>query len=86
VKAGRQITAIKAMLDRLTDAHVQNSTVSSANPAASSGVVLNDVADSGAAIAWRSVAGATDYKVCRAVSGDPNFASLGSVAAQASAI
>jgi hypothetical protein len=81
VKAGRKITAIKAMLDRLTDAHVQNSTVSSANPAAPWGVVLNDVADSGAAIAWRSVAGATDYKVYRAVSGDPNFASLGSVAA-----
>jgi poly(3-hydroxybutyrate) depolymerase len=79
VKAGRQITAIKAMLDRLTDAHVQNSTVSSANPAAPSGVVLNDVADSGVAVAWRPVAGATDYKVYRAVSGDPNFASLGSV-------
>ena len=81
VKAGRQITAIKAMLDRLTDAHAQNSTVSSANPAAPWAVVLNDVADSGAAVAWRSVAGATDYKVYRAFSGDPNFASLGSVSA-----
>jgi len=81
VKAGRQITAIRAMLDRLTGAQVQSPAAPRTNPIAPSGVAVNDVADSGAAIAWRRVAGATAYTVYRAAGADPNFVPLGSVSA-----
>jgi hypothetical protein len=78
VKAGRQVTAIKTMLDRLTSAHLQNPAALPANPGAPSRVVVNDVSDSGVAIAWKPVAGARGYLVYRAIGGD-NFTALGSV-------
>jgi poly(3-hydroxybutyrate) depolymerase len=78
VKAGRQVTAIKTMLDRLTSAYAQNPAVPAANPAAPSGIVVNDVSDVGAAIAWNPVAGSQEYNVYRASSGG-SFTGLGSV-------
>src|SRR5437588_3311802 len=56
VKAGRQITTIKAMLDRLTSGHLQNPAMPA--DAAPFGIVVNDASDTGAAIAWSRVAGA----------------------------
>src|SRR5271165_4559072 len=72
VKAGRQIATIKAMLDRLTSGHVQNPGAA-ASGAAPSGIVVNDVSDTGVAIAWSPVAGAQSYEVDRAIGGDNNF-------------
>lgn len=78
VKAGRQVTTIKTMLDRLTSAYAQNPAVPATNPAAPSGIVVNDVSDIGAAIAWKPVAGSQGYKVYRASSGG-SFTALGLV-------
>ena len=77
VKAGRQITTIKAMLDRLTGGHLQNS----AEPAdaAQFGTVVNDVSNTGAAIAWTPAAAAQTYTVNRASGGDNSFTPIGSV-------
>jgi poly(3-hydroxybutyrate) depolymerase len=80
VKAGRQVTTIKTMLDRLTSGYVQSRAASpTTNLAAPSDVVVNDVSDTGAAIAWKPLAGAQTYNVYRATSGNNNFAGLGSV-------
>jgi hypothetical protein len=79
VKAGRQITTIKAMLDRLTSGHLQNP----AAPASGApfGIVVNDVSNIGAAIAWTPSADAQTYTVNRA-SGDNSFTPIGSVSGQ----
>jgi hypothetical protein len=79
VKAGRQITTIKAMLDRLTTGRAQNP----AAPASGApfGIVVNDVSSTGAAIAWTPSAGAQTYTINRA-SGDNSFAPIGSVSGQ----
>lgn len=79
VKAGRQITTIKTMLDRLTSGYLQRPAAAPTTPAAPSGVLVNDVSDTGAAIAWKPVAGAQTYTVSRANGGDHNFVELGSV-------
>jgi hypothetical protein len=79
VKAGRQITTIKAMLDRLTGGHFR----SPAAPASGArfGIVVNDVSNTGAAIAWAAAAGAQSYTVNRASGGD-SFTPIGSVSGQ----
>jgi hypothetical protein len=79
VKAGRQISTIKAMLDRLTGGHVPTS-AAAADAAAPSGIVVNDVSNTGAAIAWTPAAGAQTYTVNRASGSDNSFAPIGSVA------
>ena len=78
VKAGRQITTIKAMLDRLIGGNKQNP-VAAADAAAPSGIVVNDVSDTGAAIAWTPVAGPRSYKVNRASGSGNSFMPIGSV-------
>jgi hypothetical protein len=78
VKAGRQITTIKAMLDRLTGGHVPTS-AAGADAAAPSRIVVNDVSNTGAAIAWTPVAGAQTYTVNRASGSENGFAPIGSV-------
>jgi len=77
VKAGRQISTIKAMLDRLTSGHLQNP----AAPASGApfGIVVNDVSNTGAAIAWTPTARAQTYTVNRASGGDNTFTPIGSV-------
>lgn len=81
VKAGRQIAAVKAMLDRLTSRHVRDSPAPAPEPGIPTGVLVNDVSDTGAAIAWGPVAGAQRYTVYRASDRDGGFASIGSVSA-----
>ncbi|MBV8736649.1 MAG: hypothetical protein JO007_05210 [Alphaproteobacteria bacterium] len=75
VKAGRQISTIKAMLDRLTSRYVPNQ----AAQAMAAGIVINDVSDTGAALAWSPLADARGYAVSRASAGDSEFKELGSV-------
>jgi hypothetical protein len=77
VKAGRQITTIKAMLDRLTSGHVEHP-AAAADGAAPFGIIVNDVSDTGAAIAWTPAAGAQSYKISRAADGGDSFMPIGS--------
>src|SRR5215831_6058037 len=76
VKSGRQITTIKAMLDRLTRGYVGDPAALTAAGAGSE-IVVNDVSDTGVAIAWTQVAGAQGYKVNRASDGEAGFTPIG---------
>jgi len=78
-KSGRQIMAIKAMLDSLT-AGYRPAPAASPAPAAPAMLVVNDVSDNAAALAWAPVSGATSYRVSRAAS-DGTFAEVGTIAA-----
>ena len=78
VKAGRQITTIKAMLDRLTSRHIPNQ--QAADATTQPRAVVNDVSDTGVALAWTPIAGARGYMVAREEAGDAVFAPIGSVA------
>ncbi|MGC2202749.1 MAG: hypothetical protein WA633_21750, partial [Stellaceae bacterium] len=78
VKAGRQITTMKAMLDRLTSAYVPSPPVTAAS-AAPTNIVINDVSDTGVAIAWSPMAGANGFTISRANGGDSSFEPIGSV-------
>ena len=61
-KSGKQIAAIKAMLDALT---VQTGAAPDA-PGAPLNLILNDRADTSVALAWTAAPGATSYRVSRA--------------------
>jgi hypothetical protein len=80
VKAGRQITTIKAMLDRLTSGRLPNQAATI--EAAPLAIVVNDVSNTGAAIAWTPAAGAQTYTINRAGGGDDSFTPIGSVSGQ----
>ena len=77
VKAGRQITTIKAMLDRLTSRYVPNPAAAGTTTPPS--LIVNDVSDGGAALAWTPLAGAGGYTVSRANAGGTDFKPIGSV-------
>jgi hypothetical protein len=78
VKSGRQISTIKAILDRLTSGYVPDP-VALTGAATRSEIVVNDVSDRGAAIAWTPFRGAQSYKVDRASEGEAGFTPIGSV-------
>ena len=63
VKAGRQIETIKAMLDRVTSGHAPNRP---SNMTAPTGLIVNDVSDTGIAVAWGPLAHAQQYTLARA--------------------
>jgi poly(3-hydroxybutyrate) depolymerase len=78
-RSGSQIRAIKAMLDALT-AGAKPPTATAAEPGvAPDALTVFDTSDTGAALAWHPVAGATAYRVWRA-GADGTFALVGSVA------
>jgi len=77
VQAGRQITTIKAMLDRVTSKHVVNPGAAT-DSAAPFGIVVNDISDTDAAIAWTPITGAQSYKISRTTDGADNFMPIGS--------
>ena len=81
VKAGRQITTIKSMLDRLTSKYVPRRAAPPPGSATPSEIAVNDVSDTGAALAWKAIPGVASYTVYRATAGDNNFAMAGSVLA-----
>ena len=57
VKAGPQIATIKAMLDRLTRGHVSSWAASVTDGTAPNGLMVNDISDTGVALAWAPLAG-----------------------------
>ena len=80
VKAGRQMAAIKAMLERLTRGHAPNPGGRSAEAAVPTGLKVNDVSDTAVALAWAPLAGVQAYTVYRATDPDQNFSAIGTVA------
>ena len=77
-KSGPQIRTIKAMLDALTSGAQPPTTTAAAPGVAPDGLIVFDTSDTGAALAWHPVGGATAYRVWRA-GADGTFALVGSV-------
>jgi Esterase PHB depolymerase len=75
-RSGRQITAIKSMLDALTAGRRPAPPGEAAQLAAPERLVVVDVTDTAAALAWTPVAGVETYDVFRADGGGP-FAPVG---------
>ena len=84
-KSGRQIKAIKAMLDALTAGQKPGS--QSAGVGTPGRLIVIDISDTGADLAWTPIAGAESYSVSRAEAGGdfvqvgkisgPSFADIG---------
>ncbi len=68
-KSGRQIKAIKAMLDTLTAGRKPGSETAASSAGAPAKLVVIDISDSGADLAWTPIAGAEGYSVSRAEAG-----------------
>jgi len=77
-KSGSQIKAIKAMLDALTAGHKPGSQNGAAPAGAPRRLIVIDISDTGADLAWTPVAGAEGYSVARAEAGG-EFAPVGKV-------
>ena len=79
VKAGKQIAAIKSMLDRLTRAHVPEQTARTSNDVAPGDLRVNDVSDTAVALAWAPLPDGRSYTVHRATGIDQDFYAIGKV-------
>jgi hypothetical protein len=79
VKAGRQVATIKAMLDRLASARVSTRAALAADGTVPEGLKVNDVSDSGVALAWVPVARAQTYTAYRRSGAEQNFTAIGTV-------
>jgi poly(3-hydroxybutyrate) depolymerase len=76
-QSGKQIKAIKAMLDALTAGYRPDT---AAPHPENWKLLVNDISDTAAALAWTGTTGATVYRVSRA-GRDGQFAPIGSIAA-----
>jgi poly(3-hydroxybutyrate) depolymerase len=77
-KSGRQIKAIKLMLDALTAGYRAGSGAPA--PDTPGALVINDTSDTAVALAWAPIKSATAYRVLRAGS-DDRYAPVGNTAA-----
>ena len=79
-KSGKQIHAIKAMLDQLTSgAATATAPPATVTPRAPDGLVMNDATDSAIDIVWTAVSGATGYEVFRGDASGQNFGPVGTI-------
>jgi poly(3-hydroxybutyrate) depolymerase len=79
LQSGRQIGAIKAMLDRITSGVVAPTAPATPPLAPPSTVVAADAGDTAIDLAWTAVPGATAYEVFRSAQADPAFHSIATV-------
>jgi hypothetical protein len=79
-KSGRQISAIKAMLDRLAQSFTPAGEQTGKPDAVPPEVIANDASDTSIALAWEPVAGAKAYRVYRSAADTRGFELLGEVA------
>jgi poly(3-hydroxybutyrate) depolymerase len=80
LKSGRQIGAIKAMLDRLTGGARPSSGPTAPSPRPPATLRAVDASDSAIDLAWSAEPGAARYDVLRAGPGEPALRQVGSVA------
>jgi len=81
LKFGKQIRAIKAMVDRLTSgASTASTPAAAAQPGAPSVVLAQDRSDTAIDVVWSPVPGVTHYDVFRAGPDDEDFGQIGTVA------
>ena len=79
-KTGSQMAAIRGMLTAVTGGFQPAPAAPAAGAVAPEGLIVSDVSDTAAALAWQSVPGATAYHVYRATQLQGPFALAGSVA------
>jgi hypothetical protein len=77
-KTGRQIEAIKAMLDALTAGQKPRAALPPAPGVAPSTLIITDTSDQAAALAWIPIVGAEVYHISRANEG-ADFTQIGTV-------
>ena len=80
LKSGRQISVIKAMIDRLTSGARPASASTAASREAPGTVLAVDASDSAIDLVWSAVPGASRYDVFRAGPNEPALRQVGSVA------
>jgi hypothetical protein len=79
LKSGRQIQAIKGMVDRVAHDIVPAAAPTAATPTAPATVWAPDHSDTGVDVVWSSAPGAAAYDVFRADAGDADFQQIGVV-------
>ena len=67
------------MLDRLTRGHVSPRAAPVTDGTAPNGLMVNDISDTGVALAWAPLAGTRTYTAYRASGADQNFTAIGAV-------
>jgi hypothetical protein len=80
LKSGKQIHAIKAMVDRLTSGAPVASAVAASLPAAPLTVLAADRSDTAIDVVWSAVPGVAGYDVFRAGPDDADFRQIGTIA------
>jgi hypothetical protein len=79
-KSGRQISAIKAMLDRIGQSFTPAGEETANTAAVPPQAIANDVSDTSIALAWQPIVRAKAYRVYRSASASQAFELLGEVA------
>jgi hypothetical protein len=79
LKSGKQIRAIKAMVDQVTSGAAAPSASAASRPAAPAIVRAADHSDTAIDIVWSAVPGATIYDVFRAGPDDTDFRQIGTI-------
>ena len=79
LKSGKQISAIKAMIDSLTSGASSASTATGSQTVAPATVLALDHTDTAIDVVWTSVPGVKSYDVFRAGPDDADFAQIGTI-------
>jgi hypothetical protein len=80
LKSGKQITAIKAMVDHITGGASASAGPAASQPAAPAAVLTPDRSDTAIDVVWSSVPGVTSYDVFRASPDGADFRQIGTIA------
>jgi hypothetical protein len=80
LKSGKQIRAIKAMIDRLTSGASRSSVPAASQTAVLTTVLALDRSDTAIDVVWFAIPGVTRYDVFRAGPSDEDFRQIGTVA------
>jgi hypothetical protein len=79
LKSGKQIKAIKAMVDRMSSGAAASAAPATTQPAAPATVRAADHSDTAIDVVWSSVPGVASYDVFRAAPNDADFQQIGTV-------
>ena len=79
LKSGKQISAIKAMVDRVTSGVAGSSAPTGSQPTAPAVILATDRSDTAIDVVWSSVPGVTGYDVFRIGPGDTDFRQIATI-------
>jgi len=79
LKSGKQISAIKAMVERVTSGAAASAAPTGSQPAAPATILAADRSDTAIDVVWSSVPGVTSYDVFRVGPGDTDFRQIATI-------